>query len=162
MTKLKFLIISIFFTGNLFAQLKTTPVCPPFTVDILNGSVNNLTPKSNWEEVKNIFPCFSKLMKSDSASLCGGVFYYDKGINFFTTRNYIEILENFKGKMSPQLLGISRGNLFAILGHPKIKDIDWDAFQTEYGTLILYYNKTGKINKIQMSSKTSDVIKLCN
>jgi hypothetical protein len=58
-------------------------------------------------------------------------------------------------------MGASRSTLFNIFGHPKIKDTGWDAFQMGYGTLILYYNKAGKINKIQISSRTTDVIKLC-
>jgi len=143
------------------AQLKTTATCPPFTVDILAGNVNELTPKSNWAEVKAIFPCSTQLIEKDSANVCAGVFYKDKGIYFYTDRDYIEIRDNFKGKLTPQLLGANRGSLFTLLGHPKIKDISWDAFQTEYGTLILYYTKANKINKIQFSSKTTDAIKLC-
>ncbi|MEZ5029532.1 MAG: hypothetical protein R2765_12205 [Ferruginibacter sp.] len=63
--------------------------------------------------------------------------------------------------MVPHLLGVNRNSLFATLGYPKIKDVTRDAFQTEYGTLILYYDKAGKINKIQISSKSTDTIKLC-
>ena len=155
--------IICFLTINISqAQLTTTPVCPPFSVDVLDGNVNKIYPKSTWAEVKTKFPCYSQLIESDSASVCAGVFYTEKGIYFYTDRDYIEIRENFKGKMFPSLLGASRSSLFATLGYPKIKDVHWDAFQTEYGTLILYYNKAGKINKIQISSKTTDVIKLCN
>lgn len=143
------------------AQLKTTPLCPAFTVDVLDGNVNKLYAKSTWGEIAGVFPCYTQLVEKDSASVCAGVFYTDKGIYFYTDRDYIEIRENFKGKMVPQLLGASRNSLFTTLGHPKIKDVSWDAFQTEYGTLILYYNKAGKINKIQISSKTTDAIKLC-
>ncbi len=142
-------------------QLKTTPVCPPFEVDILAGSVNEITPKSNWTEIGAAFPCFSEIVEKDSGSKCAGVFYKDKGIYFFTDRDYIELKENFKGKSSPKLMGTTRSSLFNTLGYPKIKDITWDAFQTRYGTLILYYNKANKIIKIQMSTKTTDAIKLC-
>jgi hypothetical protein len=58
-------------------------------------------------------------------------------------------------------MGVSRNNLFKILGYPKMKDVSWDAFQTKYGILILHYNKANKINKLQLSSKTTDTIKLC-
>jgi hypothetical protein len=51
--------------------------------------------------------------------------------------------------------------LFKWLGYPKMKDASWDAFQTKYGILITYYNKAGKINKLQLSSRTTDTIKLC-
>lgn len=147
------------FTG--IAQLKTTPLCPAFSVDVLDGNVNKLYAKSTWGEIATLFPCFKQLLEKDSASVCAGVFYPDKGIYFYTDRDYIEIHDNFKGKMVPHLLGASRNSLFATLGYPKIKDVTWDAFQTEYGTLILYYDKANKINKIQISSKTTDTIKLC-
>lgn len=143
------------------AQLNATPVCPTFTVDILAGSVNELVPKSAIVEVRTKFPCFSSIIEKDSVTICAGVFYPDKSINFYTGRQYIEIGEKFKGKLTPALLGASRTGLFGILGHPKLKDAAWDAFQMGYGTLILYYNAAGKINKIQMCSKGTDAIKLC-
>jgi len=59
------------------------------------------------------------------------------------------------------MMGASRSSLFNWLGFPKIKDVSWDAFQTKYGILILYYNKAGKVNKLQLSSKSTDTIKLC-
>ncbi|MEO7306934.1 MAG: hypothetical protein ABIR78_10100 [Ferruginibacter sp.] len=143
------------------AQLKVTQVCPPFKVDVMSGTVNDLYPKSSIGEIQTTLPCFSQTILKDSASVCGGVFYSDRDVHFYTDRRYIEIGEKFKGKVTPALLGASRTALFALLGHPKLKDSNWDAFQMGYGTLILYYNKAGKINKIQMSSRTTDTIKLC-
>ncbi len=143
------------------AQLNATPVCPSFTVDILAGSVNELVPKSAIVEVIAKFPCFSSIIEKDSITICAGVFYPDKSINFYTGRQYIEIGEKFKGKLTPALMGASRSGLFSMLGHPKLKDAAWDAYQMGYGTLILYYNAAGKINKIQMCSKGTDAIKLC-
>ncbi len=143
------------------AQLNATPACPSFTVDVLAGSVNELVPKSAIVEVQTKFPCFSEMVEKDSVSRCAGVFYPDKSVNFYTGRQYIEIGEKFKGKITPALMGAGRTSLFSILGHPKLKDASWDAFQMGYGTLILYYNAAGKINKIQMCSKGTDAIKLC-
>jgi hypothetical protein len=45
------------------AQLNATPVCPPFTVDVLAGSVNELVPKSAIVEVQAKFPCFSSIIE---------------------------------------------------------------------------------------------------
>lgn len=143
------------------AQLKAKAVCPTIEVDVMAGNVNDLYPKSAIGEIKATLPCFTEVVEIDSVSRCAGVFFKDKGISFFTERKYIEIGEQFKGKLSPSLMGTSRNNLFKLLGYPKLKDTDWDAFQMGYGTLILYYNKAGKINKIQISSKNTDAIKLC-
>jgi hypothetical protein len=158
--------ILLFFTFNIsaqlvHAQLTAKVVCPPFTVDVLAGSVNELVPKSAIVEIQAKLPCFSSIIEKDSVTICSGVFYPDRDINFYTGRQYIEIGEKFKGKLTPALMGTSRTSLFGMLGHPKLKDAGWDAFQMGYGTLILYYNAAGKINKIQICSKGTDAIKLC-
>ena len=142
------------------AQLRATAYCPPFEADVLGGNVNKVYPKSTSGEIKKAFPCFAEI-KADSTGQCAVIFFADKGLYFYPDRNYIEIRENFKGKLTPALIGASRSSLFKTLGFPKIKDINWDAFQTEYGTLVLYYNKAGKINKLQISSKSTETMKLC-
>ena len=144
-----------------FGQLKATALCPPFQVDLLGGRVNKLHPQSTQGEIKKTLPCSTDIIEEAPTSSCTGVFYKDKGISFYTDRNYIEITENYKGTLTPALMGAIRGSLFKILGHPKIKDLSWEAFQTEYGTLVLYYNKAGKINKLQLSSESTETMKLC-
>ena len=144
------------------AQLKTTTKCNNIVVDLLNGKVNDLLPDFTQGQIKLKLPCFTSEEPENSTSKCGGgIFYKDKDIYFFTGRDYVEIREKFKGKLSIPLLGASRNSLFRWLGNPKIKDVNWDAFQTAYGILILYYNKIGKVNKIQFSTKTTDTIQLC-
>lgn len=163
MKKILFLVFLATLGLSVPAQLKTTAVCPSFTVDILKGRVNTeLMTTSTVGQIKAKFPCFTKAEnESDSAKCGGGVFYKDKDIYFYTARDYIEIGPNFKGKLSIPLMGASRNALFKWLGNPKIKDVSWDAFQTAYGILIVYYNKAGKINKIQFSVQGTDAIKLC-
>ncbi|MFT3979088.1 MAG: hypothetical protein QM687_01370 [Ferruginibacter sp.] len=152
----------ILLTTASFAQLKVTDACPTFSADILEGNINRIHPRSTISEVIKTFPCqTSTEERDDSTGRCRGVFYNNRGVSFFTGRNYIEIREGYKGKMEPMIMGAARGSLFSILGYPKIKDVEWDAYQTKYGTLILYYNKANKINKIQMSSRATEAIKLC-
>jgi len=143
------------------AQLKTTPVCPPFEVDVLEGTVNELYTYSSIADIEKKFPCFGNAIPETNGSTCGGVFYKDRDLYFFTERDYIEVGENFKGKLSLPLLGASRGSMFKWLGNPKLKDPNWDAYQTKYGILILYYNKAGQINKLQLSNQNTETIKLC-
>jgi hypothetical protein len=156
-------IATLLYTQTLQAQLKTTTaICPTFSVDVLEGILNNaVTTKSTLGQVKKFFPCFTEEVEQATATKCSGIFYADKGIYFYNDRGYIEVRENFKGKLIPQLMGVARGSLFKTLGNPKMKDVAWDAFETKYGILILYYNKAGKINKLQLSSKSTDTIKLC-
>lgn len=144
------------------AQLKPTVLCPPFNIDVLKGLLNEgINPASSIGEIKKTFPCYSEITAENTGGKCNGVFYKEKGVYFFTDRNYIEIRSNFKGKLSLPLMGASRNGLFKTLGSPKIKDIGWDAFQTAYGTLVLYYSKAGKINKLQLSNKNTQTLKLC-
>ena len=145
------------------AQLKVTPVCPSFVVDVLEGTVNEkLFTFSSMAEVENKFPCFTSATQETNGNTCGGVFFKDKDIYFFTERDYIEVGANFKGTISLPIMGASRGSLFKWLGNPIIKDVTWDAYQTKYGILILYFNKANKINKIQLSNKGVESIKLCD
>lgn len=145
------------------AQLKTSVVCPPFTIDILKGRIGDLLEANSTSgQVKKAFPCFTSTEDDGPAAKCGGyVFYKDKDIYFYTGRNYVEVGEKFNGKLSLPLMGAARNSLFKWLGNPKIKDINWDAFQTAYGTLILYYNKAGKVNKLQFSTRSSEELSLC-
>src|SRR4051812_10330796 len=93
------------------AQLKTTPVCPPISIDILEGSVNKMYPESPIGEIQMRLPCYTETIAEPSATGCAGVFYRDKGIFFYTYRDYIEINENFKGVMSLPILGAERSSL---------------------------------------------------
>jgi hypothetical protein len=143
------------------AQLKTTAVCPPFSVDVLEGTVNDLFAYSTIADVQKKFACFTTATPETNGSTCGGVFFNDKDIYFYTERDYIEVGEHYKGNISLPILGASRTGLFNWLGYPTIKDTNWDAYQTKYGLLILYFNKAGKINKLQISNRNAQTIKLC-
>ncbi|MFT3909175.1 MAG: hypothetical protein QM737_07075 [Ferruginibacter sp.] len=164
MKKLFFSFCLVAAVFNSKAQLVTTPLCPPFEVHLLEGNVSNiLDPTSSAEQVKQKFPCFSsEVAENDSTSKCGGlVSFKDEDIYFYTSRDYIEIGEHFKGKLSIPAMGAARGGLFQWLGAPKIKDVKWDAYQTAYGILIVHYNDAGKVNLIQFSKKSAQTIKLC-
>jgi len=157
-----FIIACMAFSIIMQAQLKTTAICPTITVDLLDGKVNELLIRSNVSQIKSKLPCFTSAEEESATAKCGGgVFYKDKDIYFYTSRDYIEIGPKFKGKLSIPLMGASRTGLFKWLGHPKIKDVNWDAFETSYGILIAYYSKAGKIVKIQISNQSADTIKLC-
>ena len=145
------------------AQLKTTDLCPVIKIDILEGKINGtILPNSTVGQIKLKLPCFTSFEEEGTTAKCGGgVFYKDKDIYFYTTRDYVEIGPAFKGALSIPLLGAPRQNLFKWLGAAQIKDVNWDAFQTAYGVLILYYNKSSRVNNIQFSSQKASSIQLC-
>jgi hypothetical protein len=146
------------------AQLKTSNQnqCGPFTIDILGGKLNGIEADVTPAEIKKQLPCFTSEEKEDTSSKCGGLIAFkDKDVFFYTGRNYVEIREKYNGKLSIPLMGAARGSLFKHLGLPAVKDTNWEAYQTSYGILIVYYNKANKINKIQFSTETTSTINLC-
>jgi hypothetical protein len=153
----------IFCSLTVSAQLKTTPLCKEINVDLLDGTVNKiLLPGSTVGQIKLNLPCFTGFEEEGTSAACGaGVFYKDKDLSFYTTRDYIEIGPAFKGKLSLPIMGAARNSLFKYLGSPQIKDVKWDAFKTAYGIIILYYNSASRVNKIQFSSKAAGNIELC-
>jgi hypothetical protein len=155
----------LFFITIVFAtkaQLVAKSTCGIFTVDILDGKLNGIRPDARWGEIKDKLPCFTSSQAEGDTTKCGaGVFYKDKEVYFFTDRDYIEIREKFQGKFSIPVMGASRSSLFSVLGNPKIKDENWDAFQMAYGCLVLHYNKTGKVNLVQFSTRGTEALSLC-
>lgn len=160
MKKISFFVGFLCLASVSLAQLKATVTCPPFEVDILDGKVGGYKANTIAGMIKNKWPCFSSVT-NDSAKCGEAIYYKDKGITFYTNRDYVEITEGFKGKLSVPLLGTPRGSLFKTLGNPKMKDAGWDAYQTSYGTLILYFNKANKVRMIQFSTNSTETIKLC-
>lgn len=155
-----FIIGSLFCCNISFAQLKATPTCPPLNFDVLEGTINKLSSKSTQGEITKTLPCATDVLEEDSAK-CAGVFLKDKGILFYTDRDYIEVRDNYSGKSSVPLMGAARNSLFSTLGNPKLKDATWEAYQMQYGTLVVYFNAANKINKIQVSTRNSESLKLC-
>ncbi len=157
--------ICMSFLSVSMAQLKAKVKCPDFYVDILNGTVNDIKPNYTPNEIKEKFPCFTSAEEESESVKCGGGIYFkDKDIYFYTRRDYIEIGPKFMGKTSVLLLGTKRNSLFKTLGNPKIKDDLWDAFEMQYGTLVLHYDVAGPACKVkfsQFSTLGTDLLNLC-
>jgi hypothetical protein len=89
-------------------------------------------------------------------------FFKDRDLYFYTQRDYIEIGPKFKGKLSIPLIGMPRNTLFKHLGNPRMKSDNWEAYATAYGIIILYFDAANKVNKIQISTKNTNNIQLCD
>jgi hypothetical protein len=165
MKKILFIILTMSLASGVTAQLKARVKCPDLYVDILNGTLNGIKPNQTQSEIKDAFPCFTSAEDESATAKCGGgIFFKDKDLFFYTKRNYVEIGPKFIGKTSFPLLGTKRGSLFARLGNPKIKDDLWDAYETQYGTLVLHYDVAGAAGKVkffQFSTLGTDQLNLC-
>ncbi|HVM87076.1 MAG TPA: hypothetical protein VMT76_02735 [Puia sp.] len=153
-------VVFICFLSFANAQLKTKPACGVFSVDILNGTVDNIKPDISIDEMRQKFPCFTS-QEQDNGKCGSALFFKDRDIKFFLKRQYVEIGPAFKGRLSIPLLGAARGSLFKYFGNVKIKDEKWDAYEMAYGTLVLHYNNANKVNLIQFSTKGTESLELC-
>ena len=165
MIKAILLALSLGCLTSAMGQLKAKTKCPDFYVDVLSGTVNEQKANYSLGEIKEKFPCFTSVVEESAEAKCGGgVFFKDKDVYFYTKRHYIEIGPKFVGKFSIVLLGTKRGSLFRSIGNPKIKDDLWDAFDTQYGTLVLHYDvkgAAGKVKLIQFSTENTETLQLC-
>ncbi len=154
-----FLVVALY--GN--AQLIAKPQCNTIVADIYKGWINEARPNADPELIKAKLPCFTSFEKEGNESKCGGgVYFADKDFKFLVQRDYIVIGDKFKGKLTLPLMGARQEALFTSLGNPKLKDANWEAYQMQYGTLILYFNAKKQVNKIIMSTKSTEEIQLCN
>jgi len=161
----KILLLAFISSGMLTtqAQLTVKAKCNEFYIDVLGGTVNDARPDYTMGQIKTKLPCFTSIDEEGSTtSKCGGViFYKDRDVSFYTDKDYIEIGEKFKGRMSAPLMGMVRKAVTKYFGQPMLKDESWDAFQTAYGLAVLHYNKLGKVYLIQLTTKTSATLQLC-
>lgn len=156
------LISLILITALAFGQLKARVPCATFTVDWIKGTVNNVSPDVTQARIKELLPCFSSVEEEAAVTKCGGKLEYkDKDVRFFTKRDYVEIGPRFKGKQSFPLLGVKKNTLFKRLGNPQLKDPEWEAYQTAYGCLVVYFTKAGIINKVRFSTNGTGTLQLC-
>src|SRR6202008_2245333 len=130
------------------AQLKPKPKCDDFKVDILDGTVNGMRPDYTMGQIKEKLPCFTSSDPEGTAKCGGTIFFKDRDVYFYTERDYVEIKDKFKGRLSMPLFTTTRKGLFKYFGNPVMKDTDWDAFTTAYGIAVIYFNKAGKVNRI--------------
>ena len=63
--------------------------------------------------------------------------------------------------MTVPLMGAHRNSLFKWLGLPRVKDVSWEAYQMKYGSLVVFVNAEGKVNRIIISSKSPETLRLC-
>lgn len=165
MKRILFVLLAMGILTGAMGQLRAKSKCPDFYVDILGGTVNDIKPNHTPNEIKEKFPCFTSAEDESNEAKCGGGIYFkDKDIFFYTKRKYIEVGPKFLGKTSIPLLGTKRNSLFKTLGNPKIKDDLWDAYEMQYGTLVLHYDVAGAAGKVkffQFSTLGTEELNLC-
>ena len=156
------LVLALFIVLFSEAQLVARTPCPTMVIDWAGGKINGASPDNTPGEIKKKLPCFTKAEEENASSKCGGLIEYkDLDIRYYTKRDYVEVGSKFKGKQSMHLLGNKKANIFKLLGNPKLKDPEWEAFQTAYGTIILYYSKGGIVNKVRFSTVGTELLQIC-
>jgi hypothetical protein len=145
-----------------FSQLTVSDKCGAINVDVLDGKINGMRPNRDMNEFKKALPCFTAADEENSGAACGAALYFkDKDFVLYTDRDYFEFHEKTKAKLSIPLMGAKKGSLFNHLGNPKLKDGNWEAYQTSYGILVVFYNPAGTINRVIISTQTAETIQVC-
>src|ERR1700712_1957814 len=112
---MKHLLVILFLSAIVIstkAQLVAKSKCDAFIIDVIDGKVNGLKPNARFTEIKDKFPCFTASEAEGSTAKCGAsLSYADRGVIFYTDRDYIEIKEKFQGKFTTPLMGAARNSL---------------------------------------------------
>ena len=165
MKRILFVVLSMCFLSAAMGQLKAKVKCPDIYIDVLNGTVNEIKPSYTQNEIKEKFPCFTSAEEESAEAKCGGgIFFKTKDIFFYTKRKYVEVGPKFAGKTSIPILGTKRGSHFSRFGNPKVKDDLWEAYEMQYGTLVLHFDvagANGKVKYFQFSTLGTDGLNLC-
>lgn len=158
------LFLFFLFTGvNCFSQLKSSNACGTIMIDVYQGWINKARPNDHPEQIKAKLPCFTSFQEEGNQSPCGGgVYFENRDIRYMVQRDYIVIGDKCKDSFNLLLFGKKEKDLFADLGLPKLKDANWRAYQMAYGTLILFFNDKDVVNKVIITTRTTDDADLCN
>lgn len=95
------------------------PACPKVTLDIQQGTLNGLPPTTSQGVVKATLPCWTgDTPDGSSFNFGGGVFFLKDDFYFYTGRNYIEVRRDFKGIVTPSILGLTSAEVRSHFGEP--------------------------------------------
>jgi NADH dehydrogenase/NADH:ubiquinone oxidoreductase subunit G len=162
MKKSVFLVAVLLLSLSASSQLTVSDKCGAINLDVLDGKINGMRPNRDLNEFKKALPCFTSADEENSSAACGAALYYkDKDFVLYTDRDYFEFYEKTKVKLSIPLMGAKKGSLFNHLGNPKLKDGNWEAYQTSYGILVVFYSSAGTINRVIISTQSAETIQVC-
>jgi hypothetical protein len=148
---------------NSFSQLKSSNACGTLMVDVYQGWINKARPNDHPEQIKAKLPCYTSFQEEGNQSTCGGgVYYENRDMRFMVQRDYVVIGDKCKDSFNLVLFGKNEKDLFSDLGLPKLKDANWRAYQMAYGTLILFFNDKQVVNKVIITTRSTDDADLCN
>jgi hypothetical protein len=145
----------------------TAQGCNNLFADLKNGTINKVKPTASQQKVKAALPCFTGDSEEGGDFNCGGgVFFLKHGFFFYTGKDYIEIRENYKGKLSIPVLGLTKDMAIAKLKMGKVirtetvNEEEVIFFKTIYGCLWLKLVE-GKVVNVVISSKQVSDAELC-
>jgi hypothetical protein len=114
--RLPILFIFLLLITGTIASAQTTE-CNAFTIDLKKGTLNNVKATDVQDDIKKALPCFSAEAEETTTSHCGGgVFYRTEGFFFYTTNDFIEIRDQYKGTISQPIFGKSLQESIKLLG----------------------------------------------
>jgi hypothetical protein len=142
--------------------------CDELVANLAKGTLNGLKPGAAMEAVKEKLPCFTGDSEEGGAFNCGGgVFYLNHDFFYYTGNDYIELRSKFKGKVSVQVLGLTKAaaikkmKVFGrVVRTQKNGNQSFLFFKTSYGCICLTL-EDGSVKKLGMYNKPAAKVELC-
>ncbi len=144
--------------------------CENLFLDLDEGTLNGLKASANPQDVKQALPCFTGQTPDGAEVNCGGgVFYLNHDFYFYSGDNYIEVRDNFSGRISFDLLQKRTSEVIFVLGEPTREEeiVKWDGtyrkhffYERKYGTLSLVFVEN-KLQKIAIHQTDYTSTRLC-
>ncbi|MDO8332126.1 MAG: caspase family protein [Fluviicoccus sp.] len=118
--------------------------CSKLVLDLNRGRLNGLPPTLSQSQVKQALPCFTgDTPDGEVYNYGGGVFFLDHDFFMYTGKDFIEVRADFKGSITPALLGKSDDEVTAIYGQPSAVESGRLYFTTAYGCLRFTFGSQG-------------------
>lgn len=132
---------------SLKAQDATANSCDQLYLDFEKGTLNGVSGAATMEEVKQFFPCFTgETEENMGGSNCGGgVFYLNHDFFIYTGRDYINVRNKFKGKLTTPILGKASSEALSAMGEPDSSFVYTDEFFGEETTYLQYAKDWGTL-----------------
>jgi len=155
------LIHVLFFNFNSVAE----DPCAKLNVNLKKGELNGLKPTASQEKIREVFPCFTGSSEERSIFNCGGgVFFLDHDFYFYTGRDFLEIRDDFNGRIKGEWMGMSLFTLTTDFGNPvreeKLGNKEIYFFETKYGC-VRFILVNDKIVEIGIHYQPADKVELC-
>jgi len=117
--------------------------CNNLVLDLNQGTLNGLAPTVSQAQVKQYLPCATGDTEDGEVyNYGGGVFFLNHDFFMYTGKDFIEVRQDFKGKVTDNMMEKSKADILARYGQAAIDNGYKLFFNRQYGCLRFTFNGT--------------------